>query len=176
MVLGARMQAGLTLIELLVAIVVLGVVLRIAAPSFGQLIERQKAQVMIRELASGLRTARLEAVQRHRPVIVHGIGDDWSQGWRMLVDESGQGVADPANPILLERSSDGRVQLKGNAGAPGAIRFNALGAPAFAEGGFQAGTIHACAGQPRMSQARVIIARTGRTRIEQTARPARPCD
>lgn len=52
---------GLTLVELMVVIAVLGIVLAVAIPSFGDMLARKRVQLIASELASDLAYARTEA-------------------------------------------------------------------------------------------------------------------
>jgi len=73
-------QKGLTLIELLAGLVVIGIVVAMATPAFGALMASQRRQDTAQQLASSLRLARVEAIQRGQPVIVQAANDNWSEG------------------------------------------------------------------------------------------------
>src|SRR3546814_9665868 len=53
-------------------------------------------------LASGLRSARSEAIMRNRTVVVRGIDNDWGRGWRITLDDN-------EKTLLMERSARARV-------------------------------------------------------------------
>jgi type IV fimbrial biogenesis protein FimT len=61
-------QFGLSLVEVMVAIAVLGVLTALAAPSFYGYIENNRVRVAAETLSSGLNLARSEAIRRNRPV------------------------------------------------------------------------------------------------------------
>jgi len=63
-----RPARGLTLIELLTVVAVLGIVLAIAAPSFADLMNRRRVQLVATELSTDLAYARSEAGLRNRRV------------------------------------------------------------------------------------------------------------
>jgi type IV fimbrial biogenesis protein FimT len=61
---GRRLGAGLTIIELMVVLIVAGVVIAIAAPSFRGMIARQRVQGVQADLLTDLQLARSEVAQR----------------------------------------------------------------------------------------------------------------
>lgn len=63
-----RHEAGLSLVELMVAIAVLGVLSALAAPSFFGYIENNRVRVAAENLTAGLNLARSEAIRRNRAV------------------------------------------------------------------------------------------------------------
>lgn len=158
-------QQGLSLIQLLVALAIIGIVAQVATPAFGELIAAHRRQVSAEQLASGLRNARTEAILRNQTVVVHGLDNDWSQGWRIIVDLSGQGHEDSDNPVLLERQDHGGVLIRGNQPVQQFVRFNGLGQPLMPGGAFQAGTLHVCATQKPLSHYQVVLSKTGRVSL-----------
>lgn len=63
-----RKQEGVTLIELLVAVSVLGVLLGLAMPHFAQMIQNAQNRTAAESLLNGLQAARAEALRRNTPV------------------------------------------------------------------------------------------------------------
>lgn len=64
--------AGFTLIELMVTLVVLGVVMAIAVPSFTGMINSSRLATQANDLMAGIKIARSEAVRLNRPVTFCG--------------------------------------------------------------------------------------------------------
>ncbi|PQZ86577.1 MULTISPECIES: GspH/FimT family pseudopilin [Pseudomonas] len=155
-------QRGFTLIELLLGLIVSAILAHLAVPGFKQLLESQSRQNAAQALAGGLRFARLEAIARNRAVIIHALGDNWSQGWRVIVDVSGRGHLDDDNPVLLEHPDSGRVPIMGNGPVKTQVRFSGLGEPVFSGGGFRAGTVHVCATDQAQSLYQIVLAPSGR--------------
>lgn len=62
-------QRGLTLIELMVTLTLLGIVLAAAAPGFGRWIANTKVRTTAEELQNALRLAQTEAVRRNRQMV-----------------------------------------------------------------------------------------------------------
>lgn len=153
-------EQGFSLIELLMGLAIVGIVLQLVSPAFAALTESNYQEEAAKSLVSGLRSARSEAISRGEAVVIHGIDDDWSQGWRIILDVSGKGHEDPGNPLLIERRSGMGVAIFGNRNVKTAIRFGPLGEPV--SGGFQAGTLHVCAAREAHSQHQVVLASNGR--------------
>jgi type IV fimbrial biogenesis protein FimT len=65
-----RVQRGFTVIELMTTIVIAGVLLVLALPSFNDLMARRRVQGQANELLSDLAYAKSEAVQRNREVLL----------------------------------------------------------------------------------------------------------
>ena len=153
-------EQGFSLIELLMGLAIAGIVLLLVSPAYAGLKESNHREESAKSLVSGLRSARSEAIARGQVVIIHAIEDDWSQGWRIILDVSGKGHEDPDNPLLIERRSSMGVAIIGNLYVGTAVRFGPLGGPV--AGGFQAGTLHVCAAREAQSQHQVVLASNGR--------------
>ena len=65
-----RAQRGLTLVELVVTIALLGLLLGLAAPSFSLWTRNAKVRTVSDSLISGVRLAQSEAVRRNRQVVL----------------------------------------------------------------------------------------------------------
>ncbi|MFL1528163.1 GspH/FimT family pseudopilin [Pseudomonas sp. O230] len=154
-------QQGFSLIELLMGLTIVGIVLHLVSPAFAALTESNHREVAAESLVSGIRSARSEAITRNQTVVIHGINDDWGQGWRMILDLNGKGHEDSSNPLLVERRSDARVPVIGNRPVRRFVRFSGLGEPLLPSGAFQAGTLHICIAREPVSQHQIVLARTG---------------
>ena len=158
-------QKGLSLIELLLAIALIGLLLKLSSGAWQPLIEAQRRQVHAEQLIAGLRSARTEAITQNRDVVIHGLNGEWSQGWRIILDLSGQGLEDPDNPVLIERRLDSKATIVGNRPVRQSVRFNAIGAPSLESGAFQAGTLHICDASQGISHLQIVLSRTGRASL-----------
>lgn len=92
-----RSQKGITLIEMMIAIVVLAILVTIGIPSFNTLIQNNRATAIANELVSATHLARSEAVRRGQAVTICPSQNqsscqnvDWSQGWIVVTQASGQ--------------------------------------------------------------------------------------
>jgi type IV fimbrial biogenesis protein FimT len=72
---GRRRSSGFSLIELIVTIVVLGVLLALAFPSFTALMNRNRLSGASNELIAGMQSARSEAIRRNRNVTLCNSSD-----------------------------------------------------------------------------------------------------
>ncbi|MES2870920.1 MAG: GspH/FimT family protein [Pseudomonadota bacterium] len=155
-------QRGMGLIQLLLTLLIVAVTARFASPAYSSLTEHQRRQVTAEQLTSSLRNARTEALLRQQPVVIHARGEDWSRGWRVILDLSGRGHLDQNNPVLLETQGNIRIPIAGNTPVKHYIRFNPLGEPLFSGGAFQAGTLHICQAKTAISHYQVVLAKSGR--------------
>lgn len=87
---------GFTLIELLTTVVVLGIALFVAIPSFNDLIRNNKSLTLGADFVSALNFARTEAIKRATRVSVCpsinktscATSDDWPKGWIVFIDSA----------------------------------------------------------------------------------------
>jgi len=86
-------QAGLSMIELMVALAILGVLIALAAPSMQSFMASQRLGAATNELMGQLALARTEALRRGtRVTLCKRNGDtcttsgNWSQGWLVFTD------------------------------------------------------------------------------------------
>jgi type IV fimbrial biogenesis protein FimT len=159
-------QRGFSLIELLMGLAIAGIVLLLVSPAFAALTESNHREEAAQSLISGIRNARTAALTHNQSVVIHAINGDWGQGWRIILDISGRGPEDSSNPLLVERASDARVPIVGNWHVRSFVRFSPLGQPLMPGRAFQAGTLHLCAKREPVSHLRVVLAATGRVRLD----------
>lgn len=127
--------AGFTIIELLIAVAVLGVLAAIAAPSFTDLSNSMRLSSTQSRLFGDLQLARGESVKRNARVLVCvrdsagtgcGTGTSWANGWLVCADFNADGAcdastADNPNPVRSEAAIPATLTLT----APAAVaRFN----------------------------------------------------
>lgn len=95
-------QAGLTLVEILVAMVIFAIIMMVTTPSFDSTIKRNRVASQLRDLKADLGLARSEAISRAKPIAVCGSdngtscndSNDWSSGWIVFIDDgAGAGTA-----------------------------------------------------------------------------------
>lgn len=167
-----RREAGLTLMELLVAIAVLGVLLSIGVPAFGNFAVDSRLASATNRFVSAIHLARSEAVRRNARVTLCPSGDgvscatggEWAQGWIVFADLDSTGERDSGEPILaVGQGIGGGVQITGNTPVRHYISYIGLGATRRANGALQMGTVTLCAGTEGRQ---VIISRTGRPRVQ----------
>ena len=168
-------QKGFSLVQLLIGLTVIGILAQLASPAFNELIASQRRQVSADELANGLQLARTEAILRQQEIVMHALEEDWSRGWRIIVDRSGQGHLDPDNPVLVERRNDGLTPIRGNYWLTQFVRFTAIGSLNPDNSASMGGTLHVCARDQAVSHHQVILAATGRIRRQNRELPEALC-
>lgn len=83
-------QRGVTLVELVATMLVIGVLAAIALPSFLSMVRNNRAESQASLLMRALSYARSEAVRRNAEVHVSALdGTAWNSGWRIWVDRNG---------------------------------------------------------------------------------------
>lgn len=91
-----RGSRGFTLVELMIAVALLGILVGIALPFYQDTIADQRNRTAANELHSALVLARSEAVKRNAQITLSPVGT-WAVGWRIASPVAGQ-------PDLLNHS------------------------------------------------------------------------
>ncbi len=159
-------ERGFTLVELMVGMAMVAILTQAAVPQLSQMLQAQQRLAAARELASGIRSARVAAITRNQAVSIQAVDDDWSQGWRILTEHN----ADiPDEALLIERRLSGQVRIVGNSKVAQRLRFGGLGDLL----GAGNGTLFVCLNDRPASHYQVVVAVTGQVRvIEQQASQA----
>ena len=137
---------GFTLIELMVAIAVLGVLIGIAYPSFTEMMRNNRIETQANELFTAFNVARSEAAKRGVNVSVCSTASstscggpaDWSSGWMIFTDATGAvGTCDSCDPngdpaavdvpLQYWSAPTGGVHLDTAGAPPGVVTFRADG-------------------------------------------------
>ena len=113
-------QAGLTLVEALVTLAVLGILAAFTLPSGVEALARQRLEAATRRLSQGLELARAEAEQRRSPCVL----SLKAEGWQAGVAADLPGCADAA-VALTEPGLAGDLRVVHN--LPAALRFSSNG-------------------------------------------------
>ncbi len=93
-------QRGFTIIELMIAIMVLGIFASIAAPSFAEILKQNRLAAQTNSIVASLNYARGETINQGTDVFItpNTAGTNWSGGWAVRSGTAG-------GPIL--RTFDG---------------------------------------------------------------------
>lgn len=167
---------GFTLIEFLIASLVLAILMATAIPSFKQSIQSSRIKTAQYELLGAIEHARSLAVFSGSRSVLKA-KDKWHHGWQIFLDKNDDGVAGSDEPILLDHPALTGVTIKGKDKMETMISFISTGearAPGQANAGaFVAGTLTLCP-QQKGKGYKLILSRGGRTRVEKTEE--RDCD
>jgi type IV fimbrial biogenesis protein FimT len=164
-------QQGLTLIELLAGLVIVGIVATLAIPAFSALIDSQRRHDTARQLASGLRMARTEAILRSQPVVMQALENDWSRGWNIFVDSNRNQFRDEAELLLAEIAGHRNVRVAGNGKVAVRIGFDATGRLLNNANG----TLAVCLKDLPASRYQLAVAVTGRVTLRSEGFGSEPC-
>jgi type IV fimbrial biogenesis protein FimT len=102
-----KYSSGMTLIELMVAMIIAALLLAIALPSFNAAIERNRMAASINEFTAGVTLARTEAIRRNAVTGVCASSDQatctgtWLQGWMAWADANRNGAPDAGEAIRV---------------------------------------------------------------------------
>lgn len=164
-------QRGVTLIELLVALIVVAILATTAAPSWRALIDSHRRQDAAQQLASGLRMARAEAIVRGLPVMMLALDGDWRRGWSVFVDANRNRIRDESELTLAEHPGHLRVRIVGNARVGTGVGFESSGRLINNTNG----TLAVCQADAPASHYQVVIAVTGRVSLRRDGFTTDPC-
>lgn len=115
-----RNVRGMTVVELLIAVAILGILVTLAAPSFQHQVVSANVSSAVNTFMSDLRFARSEAVRRGSAVVVcrsdspeattpacgsgSGANGNWVSGWVVFDDRDGDGSFSTGDLILRVQS------------------------------------------------------------------------
>lgn len=173
-----KREKGLTLIELVVTIAVVGILAVVAIPNLTSTLSNGRLTSRANELLSALSFARTEAIKRGIPITVcrsanasgasesgwtcsTGSGGGWEDGWFVFADTNGDGAAQSGEARLRGKGGMARAvyTMRGNNNVVNRITFSDQGM-AMAS----IGTITVCDTERGRSR-QIIVAPTGRVRI-----------
>jgi type IV fimbrial biogenesis protein FimT len=127
-------QAGITLIELLIVLVLATILLGMAAPSFHLTLQRLRLQAAANDLVAAIDLTRSQAIARGGKVLMAPLeasGTDWQSGWAVFLDHNGNRRPDAGEPLLYRHDplrSDIAVTSRFTTGnAPTYVAYNAAG-------------------------------------------------
>lgn len=135
-------QAGLTLLELLIAISIVAILLTTVAPAIQSILITSRITADLNSLSAVAQRARFTAVDEQSNVVMcpttnyESCVSNWKNATMIFVDENGNGSRDTSEPLIT--TSDPLNSVNTIYGISGAITFNEQG------GISQAATITLC--------------------------------
>jgi type IV fimbrial biogenesis protein FimT len=123
-----RQNSGYTLIELMTAISILGILAAVAAPSWRDYTINSRSQQARVDLVTANSMARMAAITRGVPVSLcasanmtscSGTAADWPRGWIVFTDNAGAaGAIDGTDVVLQTFSAPGPAVISLSTGQP----------------------------------------------------------
>ena len=171
-----RRWAAFTLIEVVVALAIAGLLALVAFPAFHEWIGAYELANVAKNLAETMARARTEAVRRgHRVNLCKSVDrrrcDDnasWDAGFLMFVDVNHNGTIDADEQILEVGAPAPRgTSVSGNRPVDDYVSYTGLGQARMLNGALQMGTFVVCS--PGQRALHVVLANTGRVRVERTS-------
>jgi type IV fimbrial biogenesis protein FimT len=170
---------GFTLIEMLIALAVAGILMALAGPSFREAIDANRLTSTANELTAAVQLARAEAIRHNRRVTLcrsedgstcSAASSTWP-GWTLFVDTDGDGVRDAAEPVIKSGVFDASLVVRSSAAISALderINFRGDGLARAADNqALLAGTLAVCvaAVKPAQNVRDVSLASGSRTRV-----------
>jgi type IV fimbrial biogenesis protein FimT len=123
---------GVTLLELMIGITVLGILMAIAVPGFTNFTLQTRVTAASNDLVTALNLARSEALRASAPAVACASSDgatcsdstEWSQGWIVFADADGDGDVDDRELRQVWPATHPRLTL---ATAVSRVTYNAMG-------------------------------------------------
>ena len=166
---------GFTLIELLVVLALAALLLRLAAPAYGDWIASMQVMQEAQHIAGSMNLARSEAIKRGFRVNMcksaDGLqctpGSAWHAGWIMHVDADASGQLESAKDLLRAREplAPG-VTISANRPLADYVSYTSYGHARLLNGALQIGTLTVCGHNQRAIN--VVLSAGGRARIAKT--------
>ena len=160
-------QAGFTLIELMVAVVIVGIVAAIAVPSFEYTIANSRISSTANNVVGAFNLARVEAAQRGTDVNISSVSGttNWgSQGYRIWLDGDADNAYDAGEELRVYDPVGNGLTLTAG-GTATTIDFNASG---FASAAI---TLTLCSSSTAIDDRQIATALSGRVSITEVNCP-----
>lgn len=178
---------GFTLVEVIVTIVVAGILLLVAVPSFRDVLKNSTLTSEANALVSTFNFARSEAVKRGTPVTVCRSSDStsadnpatpvpscttsspgWESGWIVFVDNDNDGTRDANEQLLrIHEPLPGKLTLRSGANVQNYLSYQANGTSR-GNTGLTNDTFRLCDDRGTASAYSIVINQTGRVRVSKT--------
>jgi type IV fimbrial biogenesis protein FimT len=167
--------AGVTLIEMLVALAIGGILLVLAVPGYRAWIADMEVRDRVEALVETLSFARAEALKRNHRVNLCPSADlrecatngVWETGWLIYSDADDDTAPDP-DSLLIRVVGPARpgITIRGNRPVADYVSYTSVGHTRMRNGALQMGTFTVC--RQGSSAIQVVLANGGRVRVDRT--------
>jgi type IV fimbrial biogenesis protein FimT len=171
-----RTVQGFSLVELLIAVAVFGLLVLFAGPSYRNWIAAQELANHAHFLAGTLNLARSEAIKTGYRVNLckspdrlqcADDGSGWELGWILYIDENQDGAISAGETVLRTEGPPGNgITVRGNRPVSDYVSYTSLGHARMLSGALQMGTFVVC--KPGQDALQVVLANSGRARVQPT--------
>lgn len=163
-------HAGYTLIELLTALSVAGILGGLVLPTSVSMVQQYRLRTAAWDLFHSINTARATAIIRDRRVTLTAPSGHWHDGAEIFIDNNSSGERDDGEELLRQVSPHQRVVIKGNYWLKDYISFMPDGSARAISGAFQVGTVTVC--HPEVARRYdLVISVGGRLRLSASNKP-----
>ena len=90
---------GFTLIEVMIAVAIIGITMAVAVPSLEEAMNEQKLTTQTNDLVASLNLARSTAIKRRQTVVI-AKKTHWKDGWDIFVDIDDDKTKDDADILI----------------------------------------------------------------------------
>jgi type IV fimbrial biogenesis protein FimT len=104
-----RSLAGFSLLEMIIAMTIAGILAAIAIPSFSVVVSNNRLTAYANQFITAINLARSEAIKRGAKVTIKHLGNtpkDWKGGWQVFVDIDGQPTNNKIGQYLTDEDGN----------------------------------------------------------------------
>jgi type IV fimbrial biogenesis protein FimT len=164
----ARLMRGMTLVELIVTLAILGILAGLAIPAMGGILAQWQRDRATKAIVSHMQLARSTAIKTTRRVVMCTSTDgvqcapagqhDWRNGWMIFQDPNANNSYDAGEPLVAQAGP-----MQGIASLESSNKVRRF---AYLPSGLMASGMSSLIVTPRQGKPRkIIVNRTGRARL-----------
>lgn len=168
---------GFSIVELMIAIVILGILMGIGIPAFQSTVKNNRMTSNLNAFITSLNQARSEAVKQNQEVVVCTSTDgtscagntNWENGWVVFVDRDNDGTIDGGNACGSGATDDCILTVQSALNTSITLRSTGSSISYFGSGSSNgADTFTICDDRGASEATAVVVSSTGRPRTSHT--------